>query len=90
MYGSDSGICLKWHAPCTSRNYFRLIVYIIVGMEVKPCNGGAAVTDPETGQALDCGSGPNRRDCPLDSYCHQTPHFARCCPKGQYLNSLKC
>lgn len=57
-------------------------------MEVKPCNGGAAVTDPETGQALDCGSGPNRRDCPLDSYCHQTPHFARCCPKGQYPNGF--
>lgn len=51
-------------------------------MEVKPCNGEGAVIDPETGEEVDCGSGPNRQDCPLDSYCHQTPHFARCCPKG--------
>lgn len=52
-------------------------------MEVKPCNGEGAVLDPETGEELDCGSGPKRKDCPLDSYCHQTPHFARCCPKGE-------
>lgn len=54
-------------------------------MEVKPCNGEGAVLDPETGEELDCGSGPKRKDCPLDSYCHQTPHFARCCPKGKII-----
>ncbi|KAG8316609.1 hypothetical protein J6590_046655 [Homalodisca vitripennis] len=61
------------------------------GMEVKPCNGEGAVVDSETGEELDCGSGPRRQDCPLDSYCHQTPHFAKCCPKeaGVYLKSCQ-
>ena len=53
-------------------------------MEVKPCNGELPVVDPSTGQDLDCGNGPLRQDCPSDSYCHQTPHFAKCCRKGKF------
>lgn len=51
-------------------------------MEVKPCNGEPPVEDPTTNKELDCGSGPNRQDCPSDSYCHQTSQFAKCCRKG--------
>lgn len=41
--------------------------------------------DPLTHQELDCGSGPSRRDCPSNSYCHHTSKFARCCSKGIYV-----
>uniref|UniRef100_A0A8D9EBI7 Agrin n=1 Tax=Cacopsylla melanoneura TaxID=428564 RepID=A0A8D9EBI7_9HEMI len=59
------------------------------GMEVKPCNGEPPVFNLQTGVELDCGSGPNREDCPSDSYCHITQNFARCCRKdsGIYLKS---
>lgn len=56
---------------------------VCTGMKVKPCNGGVPLADPDTRQEYDCGSGPNRQDCPSGSYCHQTPHFARCCKKGK-------
>ena len=56
---------------------------VCVGMKVKPCNGEAPLVDPDTRREYDCGSGPNRQDCPSGSYCHQTPHFARCCKKGR-------
>lgn len=52
-------------------------------MKVKPCNGEPPLADPDTRREYDCGSGPNRQDCPSGSYCHQTPHFARCCKKGK-------
>lgn len=60
-----------------------LNLYIYVGMEVKPCNGETPLTDPD-GREYDCGSGLHRKDCPSNSYCHQTPRFARCCKKGMY------
>ncbi|RZF33915.1 hypothetical protein LSTR_LSTR012257 [Laodelphax striatellus] len=63
-----------------------------ISMEVKPCNGEPPIIDVKTGQELDCGSGPQRQDCPSDSYCHQTPHFARCCRKadaGIFLKSCE-
>lgn len=56
-------------------------------MEVKPCNGDAPITD-EDGKEYDCGSGPARRDCPSNTYCHQTTSFARCCKKGGSAISL--
>lgn len=56
-------------------------------MEVKPCNGKSPIADPITQQELDCGSGPNRKDCPLDGYCHHTSKFARCCPKGTFKSN---
>jgi len=52
-------------------------------MEVKPCNGDPPLVDSE-GKEYDCGSGPERKDCPSNSYCHQTTRFARCCKKGQW------
>lgn len=57
------------------------------GMEVKPCNGQPPLVNPLTGAEYDCGSGPNRQDCPSSSYCHQTAQFARCCRKGDYLTT---
>ena len=54
----------------------------IIGLEAKPCNGEQPLVDDE-GKEYDCGSGPNRRDCPSLTYCHQTPRFARCCRKGE-------
>ncbi|XP_031777264.1 uncharacterized protein LOC100678116 isoform X3 [Nasonia vitripennis] len=60
---------------------------ICQGMEAKPCNGEQPLVDSE-GNEYDCGSGPNRRDCPSHTYCHQTPRFARCCKKG--MQSSRC
>lgn len=57
-------------------------------MQVKPCNGESPVVDPTSGKELDCGNGPHRQDCPSDSYCHQTPQFARCCRKGKYESKI--
>lgn len=56
-------------------------ICVRAGMEVKPCNGDPPLVDSE-GKEYDCGSGPERRDCPTNSYCHQTTRFARCCKKG--------
>ncbi|KAJ8688469.1 hypothetical protein QAD02_024264 [Eretmocerus hayati] len=51
------------------------------GIEVKPCNGDQPLVDAE-GKEYDCGNGPDRRDCPSHTYCHQTSRFARCCRKA--------
>lgn len=56
-------------------------------MEVKPCNGDPPLVDSD-GKEYDCGSGPERKDCPSNSYCHQTTRFARCCKKGQREKSF--
>lgn len=53
-----------------------------IGLEVKPCNGEQPLLDTE-GNEYDCGNGPERRDCPSHTYCHQTTRFARCCRKGE-------
>lgn len=34
------------------------------------------------GRPVDCGGGPQRKDCPVGSYCHHTTKAARCCRKG--------
>ncbi|KAE8751005.1 hypothetical protein FOCC_FOCC002433 [Frankliniella occidentalis] len=62
------------------------------GLEVKPCGGQAdPLRDTASGGELDCGAGPQRQDCPRGSYCHTTPHFARCCPKtGSYRQHVSC
>lgn len=62
---------------------------ILVGMEVKPCNGEKPLTEAATGRELDCGHGPFRQDCPVGSYCHQTTRFARCCRKGSHRNNKR-
>nr|XP_033325096.1 agrin-like isoform X2 [Megalopta genalis] len=59
------------------------------GMEVKPCNGDPPIVDEE-GKEYDCGNGPERRDCPSNSYCHQTTRIARCCRKAQETQVVKC
>lgn len=77
---------------------YRVFIYVFVhiyplnseyksdlGMQVKPCNGESPVMDPTTGQEFDCGNGPQRQDCPSNSYCHQTQHFAKCCRKGIFI-----
>ncbi|XP_029165671.1 agrin-like isoform X4 [Nylanderia fulva] len=60
-----------------------------LSMEVKPCNGDAPLVDSE-GKEYDCGSGPERKDCPSNSYCHQTTRFARCCKKVLGNQVQKC
>lgn len=57
-------------------------VFLYTGMEVKPCNGDPPLVDAD-GKEYDCGNGPERRDCPSNSYCHQTTRLARCCRKGR-------
>ncbi|KAK7579954.1 hypothetical protein V9T40_000583 [Parthenolecanium corni] len=94
--GSDlqmySSVCHMKMKSCQKQEEIRLRpIELCRGMEVKPCNGKTPIVDPITQQELDCGSGPNRKDCPLDSYCHHTSKFARCCPKdtGVYLKSCR-
>jgi len=56
-------------------------------MEVKPCNGKKPLMNYINGRELDCGHGPNRQDCPPNSYCHQTSRFAKCCNKSDRGNN---
>lgn len=47
-----------------------------------PCYGSLPLVDPASGLEYNCGDVPTRKDCPSNSYCHKTPHFAKCCPKA--------
>ncbi|KAJ9599102.1 hypothetical protein L9F63_010416, partial [Diploptera punctata] len=88
MYPS---ICIMKMEGCQRQEELRLRpLDLCEGMEVKPCNGESPLADPDTRREYDCGSGPNRQDCPSGSYCHQTPHFARCCKKDMSLNHKSC
>ncbi|KAJ9583858.1 hypothetical protein L9F63_021797, partial [Diploptera punctata] len=86
-----SSICIMKMEGCQRQEELRLRpLDLCEGMEVKPCNGEPPLTDPETRREYDCGSGPNRQDCPSGSYCHQTPHFARCCKKETSADHKSC
>ncbi|KAK0166738.1 hypothetical protein PV327_004227 [Microctonus hyperodae] len=92
--GSDlkiySSICAMKMEACQRQQELRLRpLDLCEGMEVKPCNGDQPLTDSD-GKEYDCGSGLNRRDCPSNSYCHQTTRFARCCKKVQGIQVVKC
>ncbi|XP_043286401.1 agrin-like isoform X3 [Venturia canescens] len=92
--GSDlktyPSICAMKMEACQRQQELRLRpLDLCQGMEVKPCNGDTPLTDAD-GKEYDCGSGPNRKDCPSNSYCHQTPRFARCCKKVQGIQVVKC
>nr|XP_050849942.1 agrin-like isoform X3 [Vespula vulgaris] len=92
--GSDlrtySSLCAMKMEACQRQQELRLRpLDLCQGMEVKPCNGDPPLIDAD-GKEYDCGSGPDRRDCPSNSYCHQTPRFARCCKKVQGIQVVKC
>ncbi|XP_070168751.1 agrin isoform X6 [Polyergus mexicanus] len=81
--------CDLKRASCTSRTFIAISYVGDCGMEVKPCNGDPPLVDSE-GNEYDCGSGPERKDCPSNSYCHQTTRFARCCKKVLGNQVQKC
>lgn len=56
-----------------------MVTYII--FQFRPCGDDDPVMDAE-GRPVDCGGGPQRKDCPVGSYCHHTTKAARCCRKG--------
>ncbi|XP_067005728.2 agrin-like [Anabrus simplex] len=86
-----SSICHMKMEGCQRQEELRLRpLELCEGMEVKPCNGESPLINPVTEREYDCGSGPNRQDCPSESYCHQTPHFARCCKKTDNTNLKNC
>ncbi|KMQ92751.1 agrin-like isoform x1 protein [Lasius niger] len=92
--GSDlriySSLCAMKMEACQRQQELRLRpLDLCEGMEVKPCNGDAPLVDSE-GKEYDCGSGPERKDCPSNSYCHQTTRFARCCKKVLGQQVQKC
>ncbi|CAG9581467.1 unnamed protein product [Danaus chrysippus] len=58
------------------------------GLEFRPCGDDETVTDSE-GLPVDCGGGPHRKDCPTDSYCHNTAKAARCCRKDKAVAEKK-
>ncbi|XP_031335468.1 agrin-like isoform X3 [Photinus pyralis] len=86
--GSDlrtyPSLCAMKMEACQRQEELRLRpLDLCQGMEVKPCNGDKPLVDLLTGEELDCGNDPNRKDCPSGSYCHQTTRFSRCCHKDQ-------
>lgn len=86
MYPS---LCAMKMEACQRQEELRLRpLDLCQGMEVKPCNGGKPLADFTTGNEVDCGNGPNRQDCPANSYCHQTARFARCCQKGNNFTAI--
>ncbi|XP_034935622.1 agrin-like isoform X2 [Chelonus insularis] len=92
--GSDlktyPSICAMKMEACQRQQELRLRpLDLCQGMEVKPCNGDPPLVDEEN-KEYDCGNGPNRRDCPSNSYCHQTTRFARCCKKEQGIQVANC
>ncbi|XP_070168746.1 agrin isoform X2 [Polyergus mexicanus] len=92
--GSDlriySSLCAMKMEACQRQQELRLRpLDLCEGMEVKPCNGDPPLVDSE-GNEYDCGSGPERKDCPSNSYCHQTTRFARCCKKVLGNQVQKC
>ncbi|XP_022255732.1 agrin-like isoform X2 [Limulus polyphemus] len=46
-----------------------------------PCDGEAPLVDPFLKIEYVCGGGSNAVRCPPNSYCHETPSFAKCCRK---------
>ncbi|KOC64151.1 Agrin, partial [Habropoda laboriosa] len=83
--GSDlrtySSLCAMKMEACQRQQELRpRPLDLCQGMEVKPCNGDPPLRDSD-GKEYDCGNGPERRDCPSNSYCHQTTRLARCCRK---------
>jgi hypothetical protein len=48
-----------------------------------PCYGELPLVDQKTGLEHNCDL-----KCPKNSYCHKTPHFAKCCPKGKLIYNL--
>ncbi|XP_066597691.1 agrin-like isoform X2 [Prorops nasuta] len=92
--GSDhktyASLCAMKMEACQRQKELRLRpLDLCQGMEVKPCSGDPPLVDEE-GKEYDCGSGPERRDCPSNTYCHQTPNFARCCKKVQGIQVVNC
>ncbi|XP_076277738.1 agrin-like isoform X5 [Lasioglossum baleicum] len=81
--------CSMKVASCKSQTHITVSYIGDCGMEVKPCNGDPPLVD-EDGKEFDCGNGPERRDCPSNSYCHQTTRLARCCRKAQETQVVKC
>ncbi|KAL0132236.1 hypothetical protein PUN28_000198 [Cardiocondyla obscurior] len=81
--------CALKRASCTNQSLVNISYVGACGMETKPCNGDSPLVDSE-GKEYDCGSGPERKDCPSNSYCHQTPRFARCCKKVHGIQVVKC
>ncbi|XP_015598499.1 agrin isoform X2 [Cephus cinctus] len=85
-----SSLCAMKMEACQRQQELRLRpLDLCQGMEVKPCNGDPPLVDSEN-REYDCGSGKERRDCPSNSYCHQTTSFARCCKKAQGVQVVKC
>ncbi|XP_025268706.1 agrin isoform X5 [Camponotus floridanus] len=81
--------CALKRASCMSQTLITISYVGDCGMEVKPCNGDPPLVDSD-GKEYDCGSGPERKDCPSNSYCHQTTRFARCCKKVLGNQVQKC
>ncbi|KAF5294801.1 hypothetical protein FQA39_LY00285, partial [Lamprigera yunnana] len=83
-------LCAMKMEACQRQEELRLRpLDLCQGMEVKPCSGDKPLVDLLTGIELDCGNGPNRKDCPSGTYCHQTTRFSRCCHKDQSLIQQK-
>ncbi|XP_051154479.1 agrin-like isoform X3 [Leptopilina boulardi] len=92
--GSDHrtypSLCAMKMEACQRQQELRLRpIDLCEGLEVKPCNGDPPLIDAE-GREIDCGNGPQRKDCPSNSYCHQTQRFARCCKKEQGVQIVRC
>ena len=63
-----------------SKEYYWIKYYFFLFLDVLPCFGDLPVVDKSSGLEYNCGL--YGAECPQNSFCHQTSHFAKCCPKG--------
>ena len=59
-------------------NMNNIVIYLFP--DINPCFGDLPVVDENTGLEYNCGI--YGAECPPSSFCHQTAHFAKCCPIG--------
>ena len=47
--------------------------------KVIPCDGDTPLIDPSTGKDYYCGEELGAKQCPPNSYCHESAKFSKCC-----------
>lgn len=55
--------------------------------KVIPCDGDPPLHNNLTGKELNCGH--EGKTCPSGSFCHKTPHFAKCCKEKTLVKSCE-
>ncbi|XP_054715535.1 agrin-like [Uloborus diversus] len=51
------------------------------------CDGEPPVVDPVTGKDYFCGKGRGSKLCPINTVCHVTKYFAKCCKEAPFIKN---